>query len=153
LAIDFLEGLSPEGAFAREEGWTKLPATAFSAVIGAIHVRGEPGARTVALDCGPEIGNDRVGNVHGGALMTFADIALGVGIADQVGHARMATVQLQYSFAGGVRVGARLTCRPEPIRRTATLIFMRGLFEADGKVIGSAEGIYRVFEPEPSSPA
>jgi acyl-coenzyme A thioesterase PaaI-like protein len=147
LAIDFLQGVPPEGAFAHEGGWTKLPATAFSAVIGAIHVRGEPGTRIAALDCGPEISNDRVGNVHGGALMTFADIALGIGVADAVQHRQMATVQLQYSFAGGVRVGSRLTCRPEPVRRTATLIFMRGLFEADGKVIGSAEGIYRVFEP------
>ncbi len=124
----------------------KLPTTAFSAAIGAIHVRGEPGGRIAALDCGIEIGNERVGNVHGGALMTFADIALGIRVADAAGHAQMATVQLLYGFAGGVRVGSRLTCRGELVRRTRTLVFVRGLFEADGKTVGTADGIYRVFE-------
>jgi acyl-coenzyme A thioesterase PaaI-like protein len=146
LATDYFNALPAEGAFAAEDGWAKLPTTAFSGAIGAIHVRGEIGSRTAALDCGEEIGNDRVGNVHGGALMTFADIALGIRVADIAGHRQLATVQLQYSFAGGVRVGSRLTCAGELVRRTSSLVFVRGIFEADGKIVGSAEGIYKVFE-------
>jgi acyl-coenzyme A thioesterase PaaI-like protein len=141
-----LQGEPPIGAFAAEDGWRYLPVAAFSGVIGAVHVRGEPGARTVALDCGPQIGNDRIGNVHGGALMTFADMALGIRVADSAGHRQMATVQLSYSFAAGVKVGSRLSCAAELVRRTSQLVFVRGVFEADGKVVGSAEGIFRLFE-------
>jgi acyl-coenzyme A thioesterase PaaI-like protein len=148
LATDFFQLLPPESNFAREEGWMKLPTTAFSSAIGAIHVRGEVGNRIAAIYCGESISNDRVGNVHGGALMTFADIALGIRVADTVMHREMATVQMQYNFAGGVRVGSRLVCRNELVRRTRTLVFVRGLLEAEGKVVGSADGIYRVFADE-----
>jgi acyl-coenzyme A thioesterase PaaI-like protein len=147
LATDYFNTEPSEGAFALEDGWVKLPTSGFSAAIGAIHVRGEPGERIAAIDCGAEVSNERVGNVHGGALMTFADIALGIRVADAVGHAQMATVQLLYGFAGGVPVGSRLTCRGELVRRTRTLVFVRGLFEAGGKTVGTADGIYRVFEP------
>ena len=143
---DLLQSAAPVGAFADEDGWRHLPLAAFACVIGAVHVRGEPGARTMALDCGPEIGNDRIGNVHGGALMTFADLAFGICVADATGQRQMATVQLSYSFAAGVKVGSRLTCAAELVRRTSQLVFVRGMFEADGKVVGSAEGIFRVFE-------
>ena len=148
MADNILEGEPPLEGFAAEEGWRYLPVGAFSAAIGAVHLRGEPGARTVAIDCSPEVGNDRIGNVHGGALMTFADMALGIRVADTAGHRTMATVQLTYNFAGGVKVGSRLTCNAELVRQTSQLVFVRGLFEAGGKVVGSAEGIFRVFDTE-----
>jgi acyl-coenzyme A thioesterase PaaI-like protein len=147
LATDYFNTEPAEGAFALEAGWVKLPTTGFSAAIGAIHVRGEAGQRIAAIDCGAAISNERIGNVHGGALMTFADIALGIRVADTIGHVQMATVQLQYGFAGGVRVGSRLICRADLVRRTSTLVFVRGLFEAGGKTVGTAEGIYRAFDP------
>ncbi len=142
---DFLIGRPPVGAFAVEDGWRLLPVSAFSAVLGAVHVRGAAGTRTVALDCGEDIGNGRVGNVHGGALMTFADMALGIRVADAIGHRQMVTVHLAYNFANGVRIGSRLTCAAELVRQTSQLVFVRGVFEADGEAAGSAEGIFRVF--------
>jgi acyl-coenzyme A thioesterase PaaI-like protein len=128
------------------EGWQRTPSRAFSAALGPLWMRGEAGAREVALPTGPEIANDFLRVVHGGALMTFADIALGIVAYDAIGEPRCATAQLNYHFVRGVTVGALLTCRPQLVRRTRRLIFARGLFEVEGEVVGSADGIYNVFD-------
>lgn len=134
-------------AFASLEagGWTRLSVTAFSAAIGQTWERGEPGSRTIALLGHEGIVNDYGAIIHGGALMTFADIALGCGAADAITGHSYVTVQLQYQFAGGAKVGSLLTCAPELVRKTSTLAFLRGLIKADGEVIGSADGIFKAL--------
>jgi acyl-coenzyme A thioesterase PaaI-like protein len=127
-------------------GWQRLPTAAFSAAVGATWQKGVAGARTVALLAHAGIVNDYGRVVHGGALMTFADIALGVGAADAIlGHSYV-TVQLQYQFAGGVPLGALITCAPELVRKTSSLAFLRGLIKADGETVGSAEGIFKALK-------
>jgi acyl-coenzyme A thioesterase PaaI-like protein len=129
------------------DGWEKLPTRAFSVAIGQTWMKGEPGARIVALPVHEGILNDYGALVHGGALMTFSDIALGVGAADAIAGHSYVTVQLQYQFAGGAKAGSLITCRPELVRKTSQLAFMRGLIEADGEVIGSVDGIFKAFTP------
>ena len=86
--------------------------------------------------------------IHGGALMTFADIALGCGVADAVGvETPFVTVQLQYQFAAAAPLGAFVTCLPEVVRRTSQLVFVRGLLQVGERVIGSADGIWKLIEP------
>ena len=133
------------------DGWQRLPTLNFSAAIGPTFMRGEPGARMVALLAGPEIANDFMHSVHGGALMTFADIAMGACVADLLSEPKLSTVQLQYQFAGAVPAGSMVTTRPEIVRQTKQLVFARALFEAEGKVVGSADGIFRIFA-EPKGP-
>jgi acyl-coenzyme A thioesterase PaaI-like protein len=128
-------------------GWQRLPTAAFSAIVGPTWQKGEPGERTVALLAHDGIVNDYGRVVHGGALMTFADIALGVGAADAIAGHSYVTVQLQYQFAGGVPVGSLITCVPELVRKTSSLAFVRGLVKADGETVGSAEGIFKAFKP------
>lgn len=127
------------------DGWTRLPVTAFSAAIGQTWQRGEPGARTVALLGHAGIVNDYGVVIHGGALMTFADIALGCGAADAISGHGYVTVQLQYQFAGAGKAGSLITCAPELVRKTSSLAFLRGLIKANGEVIGSADGIFKAF--------
>jgi acyl-coenzyme A thioesterase PaaI-like protein len=128
-------------------GWRRLPTTAFSAAIGTTWVQGEPGARTVALLAHEGILNDYGQVVHGGALMTFSDIALGVGAADTLDGGGLVTAQLQYQFAGAARAGALITCAPELVRRTSQLVFVRGLIRADDEVVGSCDGIFKALKP------
>lgn len=128
-------------------GWAPLPVSGFSAAIGQTWMKGQPGARTVALAAHEGIVNDYGAVVHGGALMTFADIALGCGAADAITGHSYVTVQLQYSFAGGVAKGALITCEPELVRKTSSLAFVRGLIKADGVVVGSADGIFKALGP------
>ena len=89
-------------------------------------MRGEKGAREVALVTTPGIANDHMGIVHGGALMTFADIALGLAAAEALETPAMATAQLQFHFTAAAQIGVLLVCRPEMVRKTSQLIFVRG---------------------------
>lgn len=129
-------------------GWRKLPTRNFSATIGPAWLRGEKGAREVGLVTMPEVANDHMGIVHGGALMTFADIALGLAAAEALGGAGMATAQLQFHFTAAAPIGVLLTCKPELVRQTSQLIFVRGLFEAGGKTVGMADAMFKVLAPE-----
>lgn len=128
------------------EGWEPLEMDNFSGVIGPVWWKGAPGAREVALLTGPALANNRADTVHGGALMTFADIALGIAAVDAIGEPRCATAQLNYQFMRGARVGSIVTCAPELVCRTRRLIFARGLFRVDGETVGAADGIFNVFE-------
>lgn len=108
-------------------------------------MRGDPGSRELALQTCEAIANDFLKVVHGGAMMTFADIALGVAAFDAATGMPCATAQLSHHFVRGVKMGVWITCRPQLVRRTRRLVFARGLFEVDGEIVGSADGIYNIF--------
>jgi acyl-coenzyme A thioesterase PaaI-like protein len=135
-----------EAAF-EAEGWTRLPTINFSATIGAAWMKGPPGQRTVAIMAQEGIVNDYGVVVHGGALMTFADMAMGCGASDALGGVPLVTAQLAYQFAGGVKMGQLITCEPEVVRKTSSLVFVRGLIKADGEVVGSVDGIFKALTP------
>lgn len=130
-------------------GWNVVPTRVFSAAIGTCWSRSEAGRHTLGFIAGPEQANDHIGTVHGGALMTFADIALGFGVVHLLGAPHCATAQLQLQFVAAARIGDFVTCEAEVIRQTRQLIFMRGLIRANDRTVASAEGIWKVIEPRP----
>jgi len=127
-------------------GWRKLPTRQFSTALGAIWLRGEEGAREIGLFTTPAVANDHMGMVHGGALMTFADMALGLAAGEAIGGAPMATAQLQFHFTAAAPIGVLLTCKPELVRQTSQLLFVRGLFEAGGRTVGMADAMFKVLD-------
>jgi acyl-coenzyme A thioesterase PaaI-like protein len=129
-------------------GWQQMPTRKFSAAIGTTWLRGEKGAREVAIFTTAAIANDHMGMVHGGALMTFADMALGLAAAETLEQPLMATAQLQFHFTAATPFGVLLTCKPEMVRKTSHLIFVRGLFEAGGKVVGMADAMFKVLDAD-----
>lgn len=136
------------GAELEAAGWRRLPAVRYSAALGPSWVIVRDGVLTVALQAQDHLGNDNLGIVHGGAMMTFADMALGCA----VGHtndfkANFVTTHLSVNFVAAGRVGQLITCNPEVVRMTSSLVFTRGLIEAEGKVLASAEGIFKRLEP------
>ena len=80
--------------------------------------------------------------------MTFADIALGAGVAAAMADDRLncATVSLQTQFVSVARIGEFISCKPEVIRKSKQLVFMRGLIQVGDKTIASAEGIWKLLE-------
>ncbi len=88
---------------------------------------------------------NHIGTVHGGMLMTFADIALGFGVVQALGTPHCATAQLALQFVATAKFGEFVTCRPEVIRRTEQLVFVRGLICVGDKVVASADGIWKVL--------
>jgi acyl-coenzyme A thioesterase PaaI-like protein len=80
--------------------------------------------------------------------MTFADVALGFSVVKALGGPHCATAQLQLQFIAAGRTGEFITCRPEIIRRTSQLVFVRGLVGAGERIVASADGIWKVLEPK-----
>ena len=138
-----------ETAALEAAGWRRLPAVRFSAALGPTWSIVRDGVLTVALQAQEHLGNDNLGIIHGGAMMTFADMALGcaVGLANDF-KPNFVTSQLSIQLVSAGRVGQLITCKPQVVRKTRNLVFVRGLFEADGKVLASADGIFSILQPE-----
>lgn len=137
----------------RREGWEALELSGFSAVAGPFWIRREGTRRQVGFIADAHHTNAHMGNVHGGMLMTFADVGLGLAVVDAIGGYNCVTAQLQVQFVSRAVVGAFVICHPEIVRQTRQLVFMRGLIAADGTTVASAEGIWKVLEREPDWPA
>jgi acyl-coenzyme A thioesterase PaaI-like protein len=130
------------------EGWARMPGTHFNESAGPFWVLSDMEGRTVGLLSDDRHNNGHVGTVHGGVLMTFADIALGMGVVDAANTRDCVTLQLQMQFVGTAKIGSFLTCRPELVRRTSQIVFMRGLIMAGDRTIASADGMWKLLDPE-----
>lgn len=130
------------------DGWTRLPTHKFSAAIGPTWLRLGEGGPTIALFADEAITNENIGVVHGGALLTFTDIAFGAAISHLLQGVNCVTAQIQYQFASAVKVGALITCQPEIVRSTSSMVFVRGLIMADDRIAGSGDGIFKLLDPD-----
>lgn len=129
------------------EGWNKIPAKKFTAALGSTWMRGESPDVTVGWLSSLACENEYGGIIHGGAMMTFADVALGCGVGMHVGlGVNFVTVQLQYQFVAAGKAGSFISCAPEIVRRTSQLVFVRGLIVSEGRTLGSADGIFKLID-------
>jgi len=137
-----------DAAALKAAGWNCLEGLGFTGVAGPYWVRGGPGNREVGLLIEPRHSNDHMGSLHGGALMTFADICLGHAASDAIGGTRCVTAQLQTHFVASAKVGEREESRPEVVRRGGHLVFMRGLAMVGERAIASLDGIWKILEAQ-----
>ena len=140
-----------DAATLKADGWRWIDADGFSSIVGSIWLNGSGDALVVGMLSHERHANENMGTVHGGVLMTFADIAFGCAVAESIGGVHCATVQLQMHFVASPTLGDFITCRPEVVRRTKVLVFLRGLIAAENRVAASADGMFRIFEPSNAS--
>lgn len=142
-----MAGMTDEEALLAE-GWMRLPAVRYTAAIGPTFARQIGDYVTAGLLALEHLGNDNLGIVHGGAIMTFADIALGLGVGRaNDGKGNFVTAQLNCQFTSAASVGDFITCRPEVVRKTSSLVFARGLIVVGDKVVASADAIFKLLDP------
>jgi acyl-coenzyme A thioesterase PaaI-like protein len=116
----------------------------YNATLGKLLVRPD-GAGRARCRMFPETLQSNLGNVvHGGAILTFIDMALfagghvaGVDIAHSV------TLDLSAQFVGPAQLGLPLDSSVELLRETRRLAFMRGLVEQEGALVASWSGAIR----------
>ena len=131
----------------RAEGWRRLPAVRYTAAVGPSWMKLLDGMPIVGLEAQEHLGNDNLGIVHGGAIMTFADMALGCATAYALGgKANFVTAQMQVYFTAAAKIGEFITCHPEVVRKTSSLVFVRGLIEAGGRTVASADGMFKLLD-------
>jgi uncharacterized protein (TIGR00369 family) len=137
-----------------EPGWKRWEfrdPTRFNAFLEPLQVRVEEGIARVRMLPRHEHSNMR-GDVHGGALLGFIDVALfagarGLGVL-QAGGA--VTLDLSAQFIGGGRTGLPLEARIELLRETSRMLFMRGLIVQEASpVIASFTATLRKSSPPP----
>lgn len=83
--------------------------------------------------------------VHGGMIMTFADQALGLTAREVTGGLAQATIQLDTHFIAPAVAGEFISVKAEVVRRTRSILFMRGTLSVGERAIASSQGIWKML--------
>ena len=116
----------------------------FNAVLGKLLVRaGEPGHATCRMF--PEARHANLGDmVHGGAILTFIDMAFFAGGrlagADVI---RAVTLDCHVHFLGRGRIGVPLDAQVELLRETKNLAFLQGRVVQENEMVAAFSGTLR----------
>ena len=120
--------LVTEGEWA---GWSHFePADRFEDHTGPFYCKPDGAAPDAGVVCGfvPESKNCNAGgNVHGGAVMTFADYALFMIAGGMDASVHGVTVTCNVEFVDGAEPGKLLTARGEVVRAGFSMVFVRGM--------------------------
>ena len=126
--------------------WNMRDSTRYnSQVLGPLLLRREPDG-SARLRMRPERRHSNlVDNLHGGALLGLADVALFAaarlyGLAN-VGPA--STIELSMQFLAGATLDAPVDAVGQVLRDTRRMMFLRGLIEQDGTIIAAFSGLIR----------
>jgi uncharacterized protein (TIGR00369 family) len=120
----------------------------YNATLGKLLVRGE-GEGRARCRMFPDERQANLGDVvHGGAILTFIDMAMfagGYAAGAAVGPA--VTLDLSAQFLAAARLGAPLDCAVEVLRESRNLAVMRGLVEQEGRTVAAWSGTLRKLSP------
>jgi acyl-coenzyme A thioesterase PaaI-like protein len=84
------------------------------------------------------------GSLHGGMLMTFADISMSRASRAVSGAQSCSTVSLTCDFIGPGKLGDVIESRVRVTRQTRTLIFLSADIVAGDRVLGVATGLWKI---------
>lgn len=86
------------------------------------------------------------GITHGGYLMTLMDSGLGTAIYRMLGgEKRIATIALDVKFVAPSHEGDILHGSAAIIRKTRSMVFIRGELRVGDTIIATAEGIWKIL--------
>ncbi|HET9428718.1 MAG TPA: PaaI family thioesterase [Allosphingosinicella sp.] len=124
--------------------WDLAEDDRFNATIGRLLVRADgPGRATCRMF--PELRHSNLGNmVHGGAILTFVDMAFFAGGrlagADVI---RAVTLDCSVRFLSPGKIGVPLDAEVELLRETKRLAFFAGRVVQDGELVAAFSGALR----------
>lgn len=116
----------------------------FERHIGPVYERGEVPHKTFALLVDTRHVNMR-DIIHGGMLMTFADAALGQAVWDFTDRAPSVTLNMQSQFLKPAREGDLIEVTPQLVRKTKSLVFMRGDFQVRGETVFAVTSVWKLL--------
>jgi uncharacterized protein (TIGR00369 family) len=126
--------------------WDLPDDTRYNATIGKLLVRADgPGRARCRMF--PDAAHSNLGNVvHGGAILTFVDMAFFAGgHMAGVGNINAVTLDCAVQFISAAQLGVPLDAGVELLRETGSLAFFRGLVEQEERVVASFTGTLRKF--------
>jgi uncharacterized protein (TIGR00369 family) len=84
------------------------------------------------------------GSVHGGLLMTFADIAMSQTARAVSGAPACSTVSLTCDFVGPGKLGDVLEARVRVTRQTRTMVFLSADIAVGERTVAVATGLWKI---------
>jgi len=138
-AVTEAESFDPASA-----GWEIVNGVGFGELTGPLWRREDGGRLRFGFAVAPKHLN-RIGIVHGGMLMTFADQAMGITAHQATGGKRHATMELNIQFIGTVRLGEFVEAHAEAVRVTRSVVFMQAKMFVGARVVGTANGIWKIL--------
>jgi len=130
--------------------WAVRTDNRFNQVIGTLLVR-ENGPGRGICRMFPDESHSNLGDmVHGGAILTFIDMALFAGgrmAGAEVNRA--VTLDLSTRFLSPGRIGVPLDAEVELLRETGRLIFLDGRVTQEDELVASFTGALRKFARKP----
>lgn len=129
----------------RADGWTVVETSGFLNLIGPLWERAVDGHHEYAI-LAVDKHHNRRSRVQGGVLMTLADRASGMIARLVSGRPTLATVQMDVHFIDAGQIGELLIAKPRVVRVTHTLIFTTAEVVADGRVVATASGVFKILK-------
>ena len=83
------------------------------------------------------------GAIHGGLLMTMADLALCAEANREMPEERSITISLNSEFVAAGQAGDFVVARAEVIRRTGSMVFVRGQITAGDRVLLNSSAVVK----------
>jgi len=117
----------------------------FGSLVGPMYQKLEDGRLYRGFRVEPKHTN-RLGIVHGGMLLTFADTLLGAGLRHALGGPRPAvTVKLSTDLVMAAPLGAWVEGTAEVTRAGRSLVFVRGRAWTHRRTVLTAEGVFQLL--------
>lgn len=119
----------------------------FDQVVGPFYFRPDPDGRMRCAFRAEAKHMNAGGRMHGGCLMTFADIALFQTAYQEMEGKNGVTVQLDSTLVDGVYEGELVEATGEVVRAGGSLIFVRGQITVEARTVMTFSGVIRKFGP------
>ncbi|MDP4002581.1 PaaI family thioesterase [Methylobacterium sp. NEAU K] len=128
------------------EGWAPVEDSGFIAHVGPLYIRAADGAYAFRAE---QKHANLIGVVHGGMVMSFADRALGQTAMRAADGANCVTIQLEMKFIDVGRLGDWIAICPQVVKRTGSMVFMRGDVRDGERLVASADGVWKILRRRP----
>jgi acyl-coenzyme A thioesterase PaaI-like protein len=114
--------------------------------IGPFYYRLLDGEYEFAFLAGPEHANAN-DTLHGGVMMTFADYSLCMVATDGYENESCVTVSFSSEFIAAAEVGQVITCKAEVVRKTGSMVFVRGDVRAGEQILLNFSSVVKRMQP------
>lgn len=116
----------------------------FEIFVGPVFEHGSIGTKTFAIRVDARHVNRR-GILHGGMLMTLADLTHGQAVWDLTDKSPCVTLNMQSHFVRPAAEGDIVLITPQLVRRTRALVFMRGDCIVGNETIFTASSVWKLL--------
>jgi len=125
-------------------GWTTYDLKdTFDQTVGPFYFRADPDGSMRCAFRAEQKHMNAGGRMHGGCLMTFADIALFQTAYQEMEGSNGVTVQLDSTFVDAARVGDLVEATGEVVRAGGSLIFVRGRISVGDRTVMTFSGVIK----------